>query len=151
MKTLFSFLEYCQTRFPGLFFLKNKMEKIQTFDQSHGLTPLEKSWFFDFLNFLFFIVLKRFLRSIIKSNTFFWLIIPKIQWWKIQFFYQTQGLTPLEKSWFFNFFNFLFFVILKCFVLSRIMSSTLILLADFAKNENIEKFQIFDENYGLTF
>ena len=44
VKTLFSFLEYRQTCFPGLFFLKKKkVEKIQIFDQNHGLTPLEKS------------------------------------------------------------------------------------------------------------
>ena len=46
-----------------------------------------------------------------------------------KFFYQTHRLTPLEKSWFFNFFN---------------------LLADFAKNKNMEKFQIFDQDHGLT-
>ena len=34
-------------------FAKNKnMEKFQIFYQNHGLSPLEKSWFFDFFNFL---------------------------------------------------------------------------------------------------
>ena len=32
---------------------KKKLEKWQFLDQNHGLTPLEKSQFFDFLNFLF--------------------------------------------------------------------------------------------------
>ena len=35
----------------------------------------------------------------------------------------------MEKSWFFDFFN---------------------LQADFAKNKNMEKFQIFDQDHGLT-
>ena len=33
-----------------------KMENFQIFDQNHGLTPLEKSQFLTFVNFLFFIV-----------------------------------------------------------------------------------------------
>ena len=33
--------------------LKQKMEKWPIFDQNHGLTPLEKRQFFDFLNFFF--------------------------------------------------------------------------------------------------
>ena len=32
---------------------KKKLEKLQFFDQNQGLTPLEKSQFFDFLTFLF--------------------------------------------------------------------------------------------------
>ena len=43
------------THFPGLYCLKNKkMEKWPILDQNHRLTPLEKSQFFDFLNFLLF-------------------------------------------------------------------------------------------------
>ena len=34
------------------------MEKLILLDQNHGLTPLEKLPFFDFLNFLFFYVAK---------------------------------------------------------------------------------------------
>ena len=49
----FFFLEYRETHFPGLFFLKYKNGKIANFYQNHGLTTLEKSQFFDFLNFLF--------------------------------------------------------------------------------------------------
>ena len=47
-------LEYRKRYFPGLIFLKKKkLEKWQFLDQNHGLTPLEKCQFFDFLNFLF--------------------------------------------------------------------------------------------------
>ena len=39
---------------PGLIkIIKKKLEKWPFFDQNHGLTPLEKCQFFDFLNFLF--------------------------------------------------------------------------------------------------
>ena len=50
----FFVLEYCKSHFPGLYCKKKKdMEKWPFFDQNHGLTPLEKSQFFDFLNFFF--------------------------------------------------------------------------------------------------
>ena len=79
-------------------FAKNKnMEKFQIFDQNHGLTPLEKSRFFDFFNFLFlqsknaFFYLSRML-----SNTFCWLILPKIE--KMEYYFQifdkNHGQTP---------------------------------------------------------
>ena len=45
--------EYRKRHFPGLYCLKKKLEKWPFLDEKHGLTPLEKSQFFDFLNFLF--------------------------------------------------------------------------------------------------
>ena len=48
----FCVLEYCKTHFPALYCKKKDMEKWPFFDQNHGLTPLEKSHFFDFLNLL---------------------------------------------------------------------------------------------------
>ena len=39
----FFVLEYRKTHFPGLYYLKKKMEKRPIFDQNHGLTPSEKS------------------------------------------------------------------------------------------------------------
>ena len=78
------FLSRGQTHFPGLFCLKYN-------------TPLEKSWFFDFFNFLFLIVLKCFLLSRITSNTFCWLILPKIKPWKIfKFLTKTIVYKPLS-------------------------------------------------------
>ena len=56
-------LEYRKRHFPGLYCLKKKLEKWPFLDQSHGLTPLEKWQFFDFLNFLFFWPKKAFFRS----------------------------------------------------------------------------------------
>ena len=49
----FFLLEYHKTHFPCLYCLKNKVEKWPILDQNHGLTPLEKCQFFDFLKLLF--------------------------------------------------------------------------------------------------
>ena len=53
LKRCFFVLEYRKRRFPGLYCLNKKLEKWKFLDQSHGLTPLEKCQFLDFLNFLF--------------------------------------------------------------------------------------------------
>ena len=75
------------------------MKKFQFFYQNHGPTPLKKSWFFDFFNFLFFIVLKHFVLSRITSSTFCWLILPKIKTWKnFKFLTKTMVLTLSHPS-----------------------------------------------------
>ena len=63
LKSSIFVLEYRERDFPGLYCLKKKLEKWSFLDQSHGLTPLEKCQFFDFLNFLFFWPKKAFFRS----------------------------------------------------------------------------------------
>ena len=49
----FLVLEYRKYHFPGLYWLKKKVEKWPFLNQNHGLTPLEKYQFSDFLNLLF--------------------------------------------------------------------------------------------------
>ena len=49
----FFVLEYRKKHFPGQYCFNKKLEKWAFLDQNHELTPLEKSQFFDFLNFLF--------------------------------------------------------------------------------------------------
>ena len=49
----FFVLEYHKRHFPGLYCLKKKVEKMAIFGPNHGLTPLEKCQFFDFLDFMF--------------------------------------------------------------------------------------------------
>ena len=46
-------LQYRKTPFPGLDCLKNKIKKWAILDKNHGLTPLEKSQFLDFVTFIF--------------------------------------------------------------------------------------------------
>ena len=92
------------------------MEKWPFFDQNDGLTPLEKSQFFDFLNFLFLQARKAFFRSRISQNTFSWLILPKEKRWKNgHFLTKTMG-NPFGKiSIFLHFLNFLFLLPRKVF------------------------------------
>ena len=56
---------------------------------------------------------------------------------KFQTFYQNHGLTPLEKSLFLYFFNFLILESKNTFFPSRIIVKQ-ILLSDFAKNKNMD-------------
>ena len=68
---------------------------------------------------------------------------------KFQIFYQNHGLTPLEKSLFFEFFNFLILESKNAFFSFQNIVKQ-IFLSDFAKNKKKEKFQIFDKNHGPT-
>ena len=100
---------------------KEKVEKWPFLDQNHGLTPLEKCQFFDFLNFLFLQPRKGFFRSRISEKTFSQLIlIKKKSFKKYPCLDQNHGLTPLEKCQFFGLLNFLFLYSRKAFFYSRI-------------------------------
>ena len=70
-KRIFFVLEYHKRHFAGLYCVKKKLEKWPFLDQNHGLTPLEKCQFFDFLNFLFLQPRKAFFRSRITSKTLY--------------------------------------------------------------------------------
>ena len=86
------------------------MEKWPIFDQNHGLTPLEKSQFFDLFNFVFLYPRKAFFRSTnIVKDIFLPYIIFKKKMEKWPIFDKNHGLTPLEKSQFLDLFNFVFF------------------------------------------
>ena len=53
LERCFLVLEYPIRDFHGLYLLKKKLEKWPFLDQNHGLTPLEKCQFYEFLNFMF--------------------------------------------------------------------------------------------------
>ena len=89
---------------------KEKLEKWPFLDQNHGLIPLEKCQFFDFLNFLFLQARKAFFRSRISR---------KLEKWP--FLDQNHGLAPLEKCQFFDFLNFLFIQLRRAFFRSRVL------------------------------
>ena len=59
-KGVFLDLEYRKRNFPGLYCLKKKLEKWPFLYQNHGLTPLQKCQFFDFLNLLIYSLKRRF-------------------------------------------------------------------------------------------
>ena len=50
---VFSFQNIIEDVFLAYIVQKNRLEKWPFLDQNHGLTPLEKCQFFDFVNFLF--------------------------------------------------------------------------------------------------
>ena len=116
----FLVLEYHKTHFPGLYCLKKNMQKWPVFDQNHGLTPLEKSQFFDFFNFLFLLSRNAFFSFRISKTHISGLYCLKKNSEKWPIFQQNHGLTPLEKCQFFDFFNFLFLLPRKAFFRSRI-------------------------------
>ena len=63
LERLFFGLGYRHRHFPCLYCLKKKLEKWSFLDKNHGLTPLKKCQFFDFLNLLFIYPRKAFFPS----------------------------------------------------------------------------------------
>ena len=84
------------------------MGKWPIFDQNHGLTPLEKCQFIDFLKFWFYSLERRFFVLEYRKTHFRGLYCLKIKERKMANFDQNHGLTPLEKFQFLDFLNFLF-------------------------------------------
>ena len=120
-KGVFSFQNIVQDNFLAYIASKEKVEKWPFLDQNHGLTPLEKFNFLDFLNFLFLQATKAFFRSRISYKIFSQLILPKkkdLNKWP--YLHQNHGLTSLEKCQFFAFLTFLFLQPRKAFFRSRI-------------------------------
>ena len=100
---------------------KKKLEKWPFFEQNHGLTPLEKCQFFDFLNFLFLQPRMAFFRSRISQNTFSWTKSPKKKSWKNGHFRsKTMGLPLWKNLKFFTFWTSCFYSLERRFICSRI-------------------------------
>ena len=68
---------------------------------------------------------------------------------KFQIFDQDHGLTPLENRDCLTFFDFLILESKNTFFFLEYRQKH-ISQADFANNKSMEKFQIFDQNHGLT-
>ena len=110
------------------------------FVQNHGLTPLEKCQFLDFLNFLCLYRKRHFpgLYCLKKTNLGKW-----------SFFDQTHGLSPLEKCQLFDFLNFLFLQPRKAFFRFTISSKTFS-WPILPKKKKLEKWPFQDQNHGHT-
>ena len=125
-KGVFSFQNILKDIFLAYIATKKKFQKWPFLDQNDGLTPSEKSQFFDFLNLLFLQPRKAFFfRFGMSQTTFSWSILrqkKKLEKWP--FLDQNHGLTILEKCQFFDFFNFLFLQPRKVFFRSRILQHT---------------------------
>ena len=107
-------LEYRKRRFPGPFCLKKELEKWPFWYQNHGLTSLEKSQFFVFLNFFFYSLEWRFFCFRISQNTFSWPILEKKEEVvKKAIFVQKAWITPFRKMPILRLFELLIFIAQK--------------------------------------
>ena len=80
-------------------------------NQNHGLTPLKKCQFFNFLNCFFYSLKRLFFGLKCRKRNFPFLYCQKNKKQNLEkypFLNQKNGLTPLEKCQFFDFLNFLF-------------------------------------------
>ena len=107
----FFVLEYHKRHFPGLYYQKRKSwKKLAFLNQNHGLTPLEKCQFFDFLNFFFLHPRKAFFRFKISLKTFSWPILPKKKIGTMAIFGPKQWVNFFGKMSIFRLFELLVFI-----------------------------------------
>ena len=119
-KGVFSFQNIIKDIFLTYIEVIKNLEKWPFLDQNHGLTPLEKCQFFDFLISCFYSLERRFFVLEYHKRHFPDLYCLKKKSEKWPFLDQNHGLTPLEKCEFFDFLNFLFLQLRKAFFRSRI-------------------------------
>ena len=126
------------------------LEKWPYLDQNHGLTLLEKSKFFEFLNFLFFYCLqRRFFVLDYRQSHFPYQYCLKKMMEKWPYLDQNHGLTPLEKCQFFDILNFLFLQPRKAFFQSRISKKSFF-RPILSKKQSSKNGQFWTKNHGLT-
>ena len=120
-KFFFSFQNIVKDIFLAYIAKIEKLEKRPFLDQNHGLTPLEKCQFFNFLKILFLQPRKAFflVQNMVK-DIFVAYIAQKEKLEKRPFIYQDHGLTPLEKCEYFDVLKYLFLWLRKVFFRSRI-------------------------------
>ena len=125
------------------------MEKWPFFDQSHGLTPLEKCQFFDFWTSCFFSLERVFFVLEYRKRHFpgLYCLQKKLEKWP--FLDQIHRLTPLEKCQFFDVLKFFFLKPRKAISVlkygKRHFPSLYCL-----KKQKVEKWPFFNQNHGLT-
>ena len=118
-KGIFLFQNIIKDIFLAYITLKKNLEKWPFLDRNHGLTPLEKCQFFDFLNlcFLFFCLERRFFVVDYHKSHFCGLCCVKKKSQKNGNFWTKT----MEKCQFFDLLNFLFLQPRKAFIRSRIL------------------------------
>ena len=109
-KGVFSFQNIIKDIFLAYIGQKKKLEKWPFLHQNHGLTPLEKCQFFDFLNFLFLQPRKQFFCSRISSKTFSCPILAKKKVGKMDIFGPKPRVNPFRKMSIFRLFELLVFI-----------------------------------------
>ena len=123
-ESVFSFKNIVKQIFPSFFAWNKNIEKLQIFDQNHGLTFLEKYQFLTILSCCFWSQKSRFSSLDYGKIHLTSLLCQNKKMEKLPTFHQTHGLTPLEKCQFFDFINFLFLLSTKVFSLSKISCNT---------------------------
>ena len=123
------------------------MLKLLVFDQNHGLTPLEKYQFFDFVYFFFNSPERRFFFLKYCERILLAYFVQNKKMQKLPIFDQKYGLTPLEKSHFLNFLKFCFLGLERRFLFLEYRISW----PNLPKIKKLEKLPIFDQNHGLVF
>ena len=120
------------------------------FDQNHGLTPLEKSQFFDFFELFVFIAQKGgfSFQSNVKDIFLAYTTKKKIR--KKGIFGKKPQVNAFGKMSIFQFFKLLAFIAYKgvFFLFQNIITD--IFLAYIAKKKNFENWPFFNKNHGLT-
>ena len=112
-KAFFFVLEDRKRHFPGPFFLKKELEKWPFLYQNHGLTPLEKSHFFVFLNFFFIAQKGVFLFQNIAKHIFLAYFGKKKEFVKKPIFVQKPWINPFRKMAILRLFELLIFIAQK--------------------------------------
>ena len=125
------------------------MEKWPIFDKNHGLTPLGKWQFFDFLNFLFLYPRNTFFLLEYRKTHFPLLYCLKKKFGKMANFTPKPWTNPFGKMAIFQLFELLVFIAQKgVFSFYNILKH--IFLTYISLKEKMEKWPIFDKNHGLT-
>ena len=124
------------------------MEKLQILDQNDGLTPLQKCQFFDFLNFLFLLPRKAFLRSRIEKTHFCGLYCLKKSWKNGHFLTKTISQQLCKNVYFSTFWTSCFYYLERRFFVQEYSNTHFPGL--YCLKKKMEKWPIFDLNHGLA-
>ena len=110
LKEVFASKILCNTFSWSILTKIKRMDQLPIFDQDRGLCTFEKSQFFDFFKLLVFYSLERRFFILEYHETLYAVLfcLKQKKMEKLPIFYWNQGLIPLKKCYFFDFFNFLF-------------------------------------------
>ena len=121
-KDIFFVLKYHRIHFPGLYWLKKKVAKVEIFGLKPWVNPFEKISIFRLFKLFVFMAQKGCLFSFQNIIEYIFLVYiaskKKLEKWL--FLDQNHGLIPLEKCQFFDFLNFFFLQPRQAFFRSRI-------------------------------
>ena len=110
LERCFFVLEYRKRHFTALYCLKKRFQKCPILDQKHGLPPLEKCQFSDFLNLFFYSLKWCFFVLEYRKRFFPGLYCLKKKVWKMVIFGPKSLVNPFGKMSIFRLFELLVFI-----------------------------------------